>query len=132
MTVLPADAEKVVVGFIHDDLLPLPDLAGWSVSTVIPPGVTPVNRIAVRTIGGDDPSTIGPADWWRLDVRVWADGTHATEAQRSRTARLVLAHLRRRFHARTFAAPVALPDVADPTKVLTLFTVEVLLRGVEL
>lgn len=53
--VVPADSEKVVVDFIYTELIPvLPDLAGWTVSTVIAPGVTPRNHIAIRVIGGTD------------------------------------------------------------------------------
>jgi len=59
---------------------------------------------------------------------VWGDGT---EANRSRTARLLLAHLNKQFRCRQFAAPVPLPDPADNTKTLTLFTVELLLRGTQ-
>lgn len=128
--VIPADPEKTVVDFIHDDLIPmLPDLFGWSVSTVVPAGATPKNHIGVRSIGGSDEQFV--ADRARVDVRVWADGTSATEAQRSRVARLLLAHLRKQFRCRLFASPVPLPDPADTTKTLTLFTVELLLRGAQ-
>ena len=124
--VIPADPEKVVVDFIHDLIPTLPDLNGWTVSTVIPAGVTPVKRIAVRSIGGSDEQVV--ADRPRVDIRVWGDGT---EANRSRIARLLLAHLRRQFRCRVFASPVPLSDPADNTKMLTLFTVELLLRGTQ-
>lgn len=128
--VVPADPEKVVVDFIHDDLIPtLSDLNGWTVSTRITTGTTPKNHIGVRSVGGSDEQVV--ADRARVDVRVWADGTTATEAQRSRVSRLLLAHLRRQFRCRLFAAPVPLPDPADTTKTLTLFTVELLLRGTQ-
>ena len=124
--VVPADPEKTVVDFIHALIPTLPDLSGWTVSTKIPDGVTPVKRIAVRSIGGSDEQFV--ADRPRLDIRVWGDGT---EANRSRISRLILAHLRRQFRCRTFAAPVPLPDPADNTKMLTLFSVELLLRGTQ-
>lgn len=126
--VVPADPEQVVVDFIHDELIPtLADLSGWTVSTRIAAGETPVNHIAVRSVGGSDEQVV--ADRFRVDVRVWADGTLRTEGKRSRVARLLLAHLRRKFRVRLFASPVPLPDPADPTKTLTLFTVELLLKG---
>ena len=124
--VVPADPEKVVVDFIHDLIPTLPDLSGWVVSTIIPAGKTPSKRIAVRSVGGTDEQVV--ADRPRVDIRVWGDGT---EANRSRTARLLLAHLRRQFRCRVFASPVPLPDPADNTKTLTLFTVELLLRGAQ-
>jgi len=122
--VTPADPEKVVVDFLYGLTQTLPDLSGWNVSTKIPDGQTPVKRVAVRSVGGTDEQIV--ADRTRVDVRVWGDGT---EVNRSRTARLLLAHLRRQFRCRLFAAPVPLPDPADNTKTLTLFTVELLLRG---
>lgn len=125
--VVPADPEKTVVDFIHDSLIPtLPDLSGWTVSTVIPAGTTPVKRIGVRSIGGSGEQVV--ADRPRVDVRVWGDGT---ESSRSRVARMLLAHLQKQFRCRIFASPVPLPDPADNTKTLTLFTVELLLRGTQ-
>jgi hypothetical protein len=124
--VIPADPEKVVVDFIHDLIPTLSDLTGWTVSTKIPDGQTPVKRIGVRSIGGSDEQVV--ADRPRVDIRVWGDGT---EANRSRVARLLLAHLRKQFRVSLFAAPVPLPDPADNTKTLTLFTVELLLRGTQ-
>lgn len=124
--VVPADPERTVVDFIHDLIPTLPDLAGWSVSTIIPAGVTPTKRIAVRSIGGSDEQVVAARP--RVDIRVWGDGT---EANRSRVARLLLAHLQRQFRVSVFASPVPLPDPADNTKTLTLFTVELLLRGTQ-
>lgn len=128
--VIPADPELVVVNFIHDELIPsLSDLTGWTVSTRVPDGQTPRRHIGVRSVGGSDEQFV--ADRYRIDVRVWADGTVSTEVERSRVARMLLAHLRRRFRARLFASPVPLPDPVDPTKTLTLFTIELLLKGTQ-
>lgn len=130
VVVVPADSEKVVVDFIYNELIPtLPDLAGWTVSTVIAPGVTPRNHIGIRVIGGTDEQFVASRS--RVDIRVWAGGGVATEAQRSRVSRMLLAHLQRKFRCSLFAAPIPLPDPADPTKTLTLFTVELLLRGTQ-
>lgn len=128
--IVPDDAEKRVVDVIHDKLIPaLPELVGYTVGTVVPAGVTPKNFVQVRTIGGTDAAVV--ADRVRVDVRVWADGTIATEAARSRTARTLLGHLRKFLPCKVFASPIALPDPADNTKNLTLFTIEVLLRGTQ-
>lgn len=124
--VIPADPEKTVVDFLYALIPTLTDLTGWTVSTVVPAGQTPVKRITVRSIGGTDEQVV--ADRPRVDIRVWGDGT---EANRSRVARLLLAHLRRQFRCRVFASPVPLPDPADNTKTLTLFSVELLLRGTQ-
>lgn len=127
--VVPADAEKAIVDVIHDTLIPsLPDLSGFTVGTVMAAGVSPKNYIRVRTIGG------GSADYaerTRVDVMVWTDGTIGTEAKRGRISRLLMAHLRKNLRCKIFATPIPLPDPADPTKTISLFTVELLLKGAQ-
>lgn len=126
--VVPVDAEKLVVDCIHDQIIPnITDLAGFTVGTVMGAGVTPKNFIHIRSIGGVSDGFV--ADTNRVDVRVWCDGTIGTESKRNRVARMVLAHLRQKLRAKVFASPVPLPDPADPTKTLTLFTIELFLRG---
>jgi len=127
--VVPANPEKVVVDFIYGLVPTVSDLAGYTVSTRIPDGQTPKKHIGVRSVGGSDEQVV--ADRFRIDIRVWADGTVSTEVERSRVARMLLAHLRKQFRCRLFASPVPLPDPADPTKTLTLFTVELLLKGAQ-
>ena len=127
---VPDDAEKRVVDVIHDKLIPnLPELTGFTVGTRVPDGVTPRNFVQVRTIGGTDFNT--GIDRVRVDVKVWTDGTISTEAARNRTARIVLAHLRKYLGCKVFATPIPLPDPADNTKNLTLFTIELFLRGTQ-
>lgn len=96
---------------------------------MIDAGVTPTWFVQCRLIGGqsDDRVTDRPT----LDVRVWADGTHATEQIRSDCARTLLAHLRRMFPMQVVASPVPLPDPADITKTHTLFTIQLLTRGTQ-
>jgi hypothetical protein len=132
--VVSADAEKLLTDFIQTvitgDYLPTPPVgSAWKRGTTVAPGVTPKWFIQVRSIGGEDAGRV--ADRPLLDVRVWADGTAATEALRSQAARVLLARIRQRFPCNVFAAPVPLPDPVDPSKVHTLFTVRLLTRGVQ-
>jgi len=127
-----ADAQKVLTDYLYATAptlsLPTLDLPDpWSVGTVVQPGVTPTKAIRVRTIGGVDEQYV--ADRPRLDVRVWGDGTYLTESDTARTARILLAHLRRDLRATVVADPIALPDPADGSKTHVIFTVELLLRG---
>lgn len=124
---IPADAEKRVVDLIHDRLIPsVSALAGFTVGTRVAPGKTPTNFIRVRNIGGTSESY---AERWRVDVMVWTDGSIGSEAQRNRTASILLACLRKYLRCTVFATPIPLPDPADNTKTMSLFTVELLLKG---
>ena len=132
MIVVQADAEKLVTDFvktlIDDGKIPAPPAgSAWKRGTRIAPGTTPLWFIQVRLVGGTSDSQISERPL--VDVRVWADGTPLTEATRSLAARILLAHLRREFGCQVFAVPVPLPDPADPSKVHTLFTVQLLTRG---
>jgi len=133
--VVPADAEKVITDRVKEiidaGLLPAPPEGKvWARRTVIDSGVTPTWTIQVRVVGGTPEQVV--ADRPLVDLRIWADGTAATDATRSRAARVLLAHLRRRLPCRIFAAPVPLPDPADTSKVHTLFTIQPLIRGEQL
>jgi hypothetical protein len=132
--VVPIDDEKLLTDFIQTVIaggyLPTPPVGtSWRRGTVIAPGVTPTWFIQVRKIGGEDAGRV--ADRSLMDVRVWADGTIATEATRSLAARVLLARIRQKFPSNVFAQPVPLPDPADPSKVHTLFTIQLLTRGVQ-
>lgn len=128
--VIPVDPEKVVVDVVYGLLDVVSDFDGFKVGTRVTDGVTPHNFVQVRMAGGNSVDTI--ADRVRLDVRVWTDGTINTEAQRSRVARALVGHLRKALPCRVFASPIPLPDPADNTKNLTLFSIELLLRGTQL
>lgn len=132
--VVPADAERILTDFtltvIDGGHLPTPPTgSAWKRGTTIAPNVTPKWFIQVRQIGGEDAGRV--AERPLLDVRVWADGTPATEATRSLAARILLARIRQAFPCNVFALPVPLPDPVDPSKVHTLFTVQLLTRGVQ-
>lgn len=131
--VIPSDAEKLVTDAVKAviDAGALPTApSGWKRGTTVAPGVTPTWFIQVRMIGGEDEQAVATRPL--VDVRVWADGTSATEGARSLAARTLLGHLRTRFPCRVFALPVPLPDPADPSKIHTLFTVQLLAKGVSI
>ena len=132
--VVPADAERILTDLtktiIDAGHLPAPPAgSAWKRGTTIAPNVTPQWFIQVRMIGGEDAGRV--AERPLLDVRVWADGTAATEATRSLAARVLLARIRQALPCNVFALPVPLPDPVDPSKVHTLFTVQLLTRGVQ-
>lgn len=133
--VVGADAEKVITDFvktvIDGGFLPTPPVGqAWKRGTLVEPGVTPVWFVQVRMVGGDAEQRV--AERQLVDVRVWADGTPTTEALRSQAARVLLGRIRARFGGRVFALPVPLPDPADSSKIHTLFTVQLLTKGVQL
>ena len=130
--VVPADAERVVTdavkAVIDSGALPAAP-NGWKRGTTVTPGVTPTWFVQVRMIGGEDEQVVASRPL--VDVRVWADGTRATEGVRSLAARTLLGYLRAALPLRVFALPVPLPDPADPSKIHTLFTVQPLLKGIQ-
>jgi len=132
--VVPADAERILTDFVLTVIdgghLPTPPSGvTWKRGTTVKAATTPTWFIQVRMVGGED---LGPvAERPLLDVRVWTDGTSATEATRSLAARILLARIRQAFACRVFALPVPLPDPVDPSKVHTLFTVQLLTRGIQ-
>lgn len=132
MPVIQADAEKLLTDYvktlIDGNNLPAPPAGQvWKRGTVVTPGVTPVWFIQVRMIGGEEEQRVASRPL--VDVRVWADGTNATDSTRSLAARTLLAYIRERFPCRVFAQPVPLPDPADGSKIHTLFTVQLLTKG---
>ena len=126
------DAERLVSDFVKTviDAGHLPDPPSgqqWKRGTVIEPGKTPRWFIQARMVGGTEEQRV--AERPLVDVRVWADGTVATEATRSKAARVLLARIRQAFPCAVFAAPVPLPDPVDQSKTHTLFTIQLLTRG---
>lgn len=128
-TVTQVDAEKVLTDYLFALLPSITEAAGYTVGTQVAPGGTPSKAIRVRLIGGNTEQRIGSRP--RLDVRVWADGTASTEGAAKTLARILLGRIERDLKCRTFTSPIPLPDPADPAKVLVLFTVELLLKGVQ-
>lgn len=133
--VVQADAEKVlldlVASVIASGALPAPPAGStWSRGSIEPAvEIAPQWFIQVRSIGGSDVERVSA--WHRVDLRVWADGTPATEETRSRAIRVLVAQIRRRMPARVMASPVPIPDPADPRRSHSLATVEVLVRGTQ-
>ena len=130
--VVPADAERLLTDLVKSIIdaghLPTPPAgATWKRGTTVKPATTPTWFVQVRMIGGEDAGRV--AERPLLDVRVWADGTSATEATRSLAARVLLARIRQAVPCRVFALPVPLPEPVDTSKVHTLFTVQLLTRG---
>lgn len=125
--VIPSDPELVLTGWAARTLPTLSDTQGWTTGTQATPGVTPTNTVLFRCIGGVDDNLV--LTRYRVDVRVWGTGKPGDEQRRNRVARTLFALLQRQFRCSLFAAPVSVPDPADNTKTLTLFTIEILLRG---
>lgn len=127
--VVQQDAEKYLTDYLFTLLPSIPQAAGYSVGTRVKDNVTPVNAIRVRLIGGVTEQRVSARP--RLDVRVWASGDAATESAAKTLARILHGCIERDLKARTFAVPVPLPDPADPSKTLVLFSVELLTKGVQ-
>jgi hypothetical protein len=125
--VTQVDPELVLVNYLRGILPSVPQAAGYTVGTRVEPGVTPAKAIKVRSIGGATEKRIGSRP--RLDVRIWADGSPLTEGAAKTLARILLGRIEADLHCRTFATPIALPDPADPAKVLVSFSTELLLKG---
>jgi hypothetical protein len=132
--VVQQDPEKILTDFVKTVIdagyLPTPPAgSAWKRGTTVAPGVTPQWFIQVRMVGGESDSRVSERPM--VDLRVWTDGTAATEATRSSAARILHARIQQAFPCRTFSLPVPLPDPVDPSKVHTLFTVQLLTRGVQ-
>jgi hypothetical protein len=132
--VVQQDPEKLILDFIRTVIdgghLPTPPSGStWKLGRRPSANTTPSWFIQARMVGGEAEGLV--AERPLVDVRVWADGGVSTEADRSLAARILLARIRQAFPCRVFAAPVPLPDPADPSKIHTLFTVQLLTRGVQ-
>lgn len=123
------DAELVVVDWLYDSAATIPDLADWKFGTVVEANTTPTNYVQVRLIGGLPEQAV--ADRPRLDLRLWGDGTYATEDAVKRAARAVIARMRRDLRAVVVMSPIPLPDPADQAKTHVMCTVELLTRGTQ-
>lgn len=117
------DVEKVMVDYLFTLIPMLPETAQLKVGTQVASGVTPTDFIQVRHIGGTEEQRVASRPL--VDVRVWAEPAD----RRSLVARILLAHMRRDLDCRTAATPIGLPDPANPSKLHTLFTIELLLRS---
>ena len=127
--VVQVDPERYLTDWLFAVLPSIPQAAGYSIGTRVADNVTPVNAIRVRLVGGVNEQRVSARA--RLDVRVWADGSAATEGAAKTLARILHGRIEAGLKVRTFANPVPLPDPADPSKVLVLFSVELLLRGIQ-
>lgn len=130
--VIQADHEKTVLDVVAGAIgsLPAPPAGSqWRRGTYVTRGETPTWFIQVRLVGGEDEQSV--AERPLLDVRVWADGTVSTEQVRSAAARTLLGHLRSALRCRVLMIPTPLPDPADATKVHSMFTIQLLAKGVQ-
>ena len=128
--VIQADALKVAADYLAAAVPTVTDPAGFTFGgTDIQPTVTPVNKVMCRYIGGisEGPTHARP----RIDVLVWADGTVSTQGKALKMARTLHGMMRRDLRTRDFASPVLLPDPANASKKLALFTIELLTKGVQ-
>lgn len=127
--VVQPDPERLLTDYLYGLLPTIAAAQGYTVGTRITSGVTPVHAVRVRLIGGTDEGRTHSRP--RLDVRVWADGTSATEHEAKAVARELHGHIVKDFRCATFALPIPLPDPADSSRVHVLFSVELLTRGVQ-
>lgn len=123
------DVEKQITDYLAALKATVSEISSYSVGTRVEPGVTPVNAMRVRLVGGVSEGRTHARP--RVDFRFWGDGTAKGEAAVKAAARKVLAHLERDFRLSVFAEPVPLPDPADASRIHVLFTIELLTRGVQ-
>lgn len=128
-TVTQVDAEKVLTDWLYAILPSIPQAAGYTVGTRVEPNVTPVKAIRVRLVGGTTGQRVTARP--RLDVRIWSDGSAATEGAAKTLARILHGRMEAELKVRTFMIPTPMPDPADGSKTLIMMTVELLLRGVQ-
>lgn len=128
--VTQADALQVMADFLEEVLPTITDPAGFTFAgSDIPANTSPRMKVYCRHIGG-----VGQGrthDRPRVDVLVWADGTVRTQADALHMARLLHGRARAALRTRDVASPVLLPDPADSSKRLALFTLELLTKGVQ-
>lgn len=128
--VIQADPLKLAADYFAARVPEVTDPTGFTFGgTDLQPTVTPRFKVMVRHVGG---VTQGRThDRPRIDVLVWADGTVKTQGAALKMARTLHGMALRDLRARTFASPVILPDPADSSKKLALFTIELLTKGVQ-
>ena len=128
--VIQADALKLMADYLATKVPSVTDPAGFAFGgTDLPAGVTPTHKVITRLTGG---VTEGRThDRPRLDVLVWADGTVKTQGSALKMARTLLGMAQRDMRTRVFASPTILPDPADASKRLALFTIELLTKGAQ-
>lgn len=128
--VIQADALKVMADYLKTAVPSVTDPAGFTFAgTDLHPNKTPVNKVMCRHLGGPDEGRTHSRP--RIDVLTWADGSVNTQGTALRMARVLHGMVRRDFRTRGVASPVLLPDPADPSKRVALFTVELLTKGTQ-
>ena len=128
--VIEADALKLMADWLSATIPTVTDPAGFTFGgTEIPAGVTPTFKVYTRLVGGDAEGRTHARP--RLDVLVWGDGTVKTQGATFKMARTLHGMAKRDLRAVTFASPLFLPDPADGSKRMALFTIELLTRGVQ-
>lgn len=128
--VVQADALLVASTYLAAAVPAVSDPAGFAFGgSDIKAHVTPVNKVMCRYVGGIAEGRTHARP--RIDVLVWADGTVATQGKALKMARTLHGLMRRDLRTRDFASPVILPDPADSSKKLALFTLELLTKGVQ-
>jgi hypothetical protein len=128
--VVQADALEVIAAFLAAEVPTIDDPAGFTFAgSDIPSASTPKWKVHCRHVGG-----VGEGrthDRPRVDVLVWADGTVATQPVALEMSRILHGRARAALRTRDVASPVLLPDPADGSKRLALFTLELLTKGVQ-
>lgn len=132
--VVQRDPEKLLTDYLAGVMAtlgetPMTGPSAWTIGTRVKAGTTPVNAVRVRAVGGTGEGSTHARP--RLDVRVWGDGTALGESAAKNVARLLHAHITRDLRASTFASPVVLPDPADGSRTVVLFTVQLLTKGAQ-
>lgn len=127
------DAEMVTLGYLRPALLARPEavVSGFKTGVVVPSPI-PMPFVRVRRAGGV--SATPGVDLARIDVQVW----HDTDFKRMELAQLVRALLKAAagdyvggnqiYFASEFLGPIPMPDPADPSKRVVMFTHELLVR----
>ncbi len=130
------DAELLVVEHLRARIAARVDdwAQGVKVGTRTPAASGPGRYLLVRRIGGTEAMLV--VDAARLDVMVWHDAGDWPRGQLAQYARGVLLALPGRtlagvavYRVEEFTGPVTMPDPVDDTRLVTLFSVEIRLRG---
>ena len=126
--VVQADPLKVMADYLATTVPTVTDPTGFVFGgTDVPAGVTPTYAVRTRLVGGTAQGRTHNRP--RLDVLVWADGTLKTQGAALKMARTLLGMAQRDLRTTVFASPVILPDPANSSKRLALFTIELLTKG---
>ena len=128
--VVQADPLRVMTDYLAATVPTVTDPTGFTFAgTDVPPGKTPSFEVRTRLTGGVTEGRTHNRP--RLDVLVWADGHTKTQGAALKMAQTLLGMVQRDLRTSVFASPVILPDPADSSKRLALFTIELLTRGTQ-